>query len=196
MHAEVMAWLRERAADLPAPERVLEVGSLNINGTARDAWPGMEPGAAWLGVDVVAGRGVELTADASSPDFLPKVAASAGMAQARSPKGGLRPGFDLVVCCEALEHAEQPAAIVRNAALTLRPGGAILITCAGEGRLPHSGIDGGPLPEGEHYANVKRDELEEWLTAAGLAEVTVFHFPGRGDLYAVATKPETGGTKR
>lgn len=185
MHAEAMAWLRERAAELPAPDRVVELGSRDVNGSAREAWPS----ARWTGVDLAGGPRVDVVADAAGPELLSLLAEWSGMALARCGLDAhLAPGFDLVVCCEVLEHAADAAGIVRNAGRIVRPGGALLVTCAGPGRAPHSAIDGGPLQDGEHYCNVDWVELRDWMLAAGFADPRTVHFPVRGDLYATATK--------
>src|SRR5678809_1536471 len=51
----------------------------------------------------------------------------------------------VVLCCETLEHAACAEAICRNAYRMLAPGGVFVVTAAGEGRDPHSAVDGGPL---------------------------------------------------
>ena len=87
---------------------------------------------------------------------------------------------------------------MRQLADVLAPGGALLITCAGPGRLPHSAVDGGPLQTGEYYAGIPADVLKAWLTQAGLRDVRVTSGPGvdgarypdrtDADVYAVAVK--------
>jgi hypothetical protein len=76
---------------------------------------------------------------------------------------------------------------VRNAAAILRkPGGRLLGTCATHPRAPHSGIDGGPLRDGEFYRNVSGDELVGWAEDAGLRVLVCEEHLDRGDLYLVA----------
>lgn len=79
MHAEAAEWL-ERYGNAD-PVAVLEIGSLNINGTARVHWPN----ARWLGIDQQRGPGVDVVCD-----FLDWESDAA---------------WDVVVCCEVLEHA-------------------------------------------------------------------------------------------
>lgn len=158
-----------------APRFVYEVGSLNINGGVRHLFDG----AVYHGIDRVPGRGVDAVADGATyePPFAP----------------------DCVVCCEVLEHAPDPAGIVRQLGRVLAVGGTLIVTCAGPGRAPHSAVDGGRLPKGEHYANVQPSALEAWLADAGLSEIAVEGASGVlgariaasaevGDLYAVAVK--------
>lgn len=128
---------------------VVEIGSRDINGTVRDLFPN----AQYTGLDVVDGKGVDVIADAAT--WKPKRKA------------------DLVVCCEVLEHAENWAGIVANAANMLRKGGRLVVTCAGPGRKEHSAVDGGSLRDGEYYANVTTDDLAEVMEAAGFVDVEV-----------------------
>ena len=60
-------------------------------------------------------------------------------------------------------------------------------TCAGPGRLPHSGHDGGAPRAGEWYANISPGWLRRQLKA--LDGVVVTFNPVACDTYATATKP-------
>lgn len=160
MHAEALAYVNRFAtAD---PVRVTEFGSRDINGTPRPLFPNAD----WWGIDAVDGPGVDEVADAA--DW-------SGVAA------------DLVVCCEVFEHCAAWELIVQNMAANLAPGGRAVITAAGPARLPHSAVDGGPLRDGEHYANVDPDTLRMVMKAAGLASIEV-EVHG-GDVYATGTKP-------
>lgn len=144
---------------------VLEFGSYNVNGTARDFVPAKE----WYGIDIKAGPGVD------------EVANAATFTSDRH--------FDMILSMECLEHAPEAAEICLNAGKLLRDGGYFIITCAGPGRTPH-GADGSPSPhEGEFYRNVSPGDLKEWLEAAGFPNVLVI---SRGeledDVYALAVK--------
>ena len=44
----------------------------------------------------------------------------------------------------------------------------MIITCAGEGRLPHSHYDGRELRNDEHYENVAPDEMRDAMESAGV----------------------------
>jgi hypothetical protein len=162
------------------PERatkVYEVGSLDINGSIRALFPDAE---AYHGVDLVPGPAVDAVGDGEThvPPFAP----------------------DCVVCCEVLEHALEPEAIVRQMAKVLAPGGTLVVTCAGPGRIPHSAVDGGNLRRGEHYQAVGAEQLYVWMNRAGLTDVCVETGAGvveanldgtreDADLYAYASKP-------
>lgn len=164
MHIEAMDWLR-RVKSLVGPRpRVCDLGSRNVNGGARDVFG---PDAAfYVGVDVRAGEGVDVVADAANWHLGPRLL------------------FDLVVSTEVLEHAGNAAAICANAYRLLRSGGVFLVTAAGVRRAPHS-VDGTALPEGEHYAGVSETDLRAWLT--GFAVVLIQDRDGQ-DICALAVK--------
>lgn len=131
MHGEAMQWVQMHAPRHAVS--VLEVGSFNVNGEVRQFFAGR-----YLGIDIKPGPGVDVVADASTyePSEL----------------------FDVVVCCEVLEHTVVWPGIVAMCGRALRPGGALILTCAGPGRAPH-GAAGGDVGS-EFYANVSADELE------------------------------------
>jgi hypothetical protein len=90
---------------------VLEVGSLNVNGSLRRHVESLRP-ASYLGVDFRSGRGVDLVADATDPDFPVKV---------NGP-------YSVVICTEMLEHVLDWRAAVRNIKACVRFGGHLLVT--------------------------------------------------------------------
>lgn len=161
MHPEALAFVREHLGE---PATVLEYGSLNINGTARSA----APYAHWHGIDVQAGPGVDEIADAT------KYVADVPV--------------DAVVCCEMLEHTLKVGTITANAYASLNPGGVFVMTCATEGRAPHSAIDGGPVRADEFYRNVPADDYRVSLELIGFHIEHLEVHPDRGDLYVKARK--------
>lgn len=146
-------------------QSVLEFGSRNINGSVRY----LAPYADWLGVDLVAGDGVDIVGDVTT------VALGWG-------------DWDVVVCCEVLEHVDDDTAraVVENAERHLLPGGLFIATMAGRNRAPHSAIDGGPVRPGEFYRNVTVDMLTAWIDDAGFGRRVVSESPDGSDLYCWA----------
>lgn len=172
MHPEAYAWVAGKVSefDLRA-ERVIEVGSRNINGSIR---PVFEPHAkAYIGVDVAEGSGVDVVADACT--WRPDAPA------------------DLVVCMEVLEHCELAPMLIMSMFGMLRPGGILIITAAGPARAPHSAVDGGGLRSDEFYANIYDDELLDWAVMAGAEDVRVEFGRDRQDVYAFIVKPKEEG---
>lgn len=143
---------------------VIEIGSRNINGTVRDHFLR----ATWTGLDLYPGPAVDLIANAL--DYTPADL------------------VDLVICCEVFEHAATWREIIHHIAHWLKPGGQIIITCAGPDRDPHSAIDGGKLQAGEHYANITQDQLAEELHYAGFEQIEVSGNKEWKDTYAIASK--------
>lgn len=163
MHLACRSYVAGALDRLPPPRAVVELGGRNVNGGVRDLLP---EGCRYLSVDLLGGENVDVLGDAATydPPFAP----------------------DLVLCLEILEHTSAAEAIVANAHRMLAPGGALILTCAGEGRAPHSGVDGGTVRYGEHYANIREADLWCWLTRFARAEVQVDH--AACDLRAVAWK--------
>jgi hypothetical protein len=166
MHPEAMqyiaGWVKGRTF-----RRVLEFGSLNINGSARSVIATYDD-ECYFGIDVQDGPGVDEVIDAV--DY-----------RAAVP-------VELVVCCEVLEHATDVPGIIRSAYENLLPGGLFLVTCATEAREPHSAVDGGPLREGEHYANVRPETLVTLSQRQGFVVQDTQVDTLRGDLYMRAKK--------
>lgn len=166
MHPEARRWVNVVGYMHRPYTRVVEFGSLHINGAVRDLFE-KNPEVSYLGVDLVAGEGVDKVGDAAKMRW--------------------KPEHDLAICCEVLEHYDRPDLLIRAAGRALKPGGLFLITCATDPRAPHSGLDGGPVRGGEHYQNIAPEDLAGWL-AKSFARYELEIHPDRGDLYAWARK--------
>jgi len=143
-------------------KRVLEIGSLDVNGSVRPLFAGASD---YIGIDLTSGRGVDLVGDAEEFDG--------------------RGEFDVVVCCEVLEHTRKPEGIIQSARRALKGGGWLILTCASDGRDPHS-TRGGPLA-GECYANLDVGRVGQ-LFAEGWASVTIDVHLEHHDIYVTAQK--------
>ncbi len=140
MHREAREFVSLFATDRSIS--VVEIGSLDVNGTIRDLFPN----ATWTGIDRVSGKCVDVVCDAAI----------------YTPQGQV----DLVVCCEVLEHADNWYQVILNAARWIRPGGSFIMTCAGLGRQPHS-CDGGALKPHEYYQNLSPRDIRDAVQTAG-----------------------------
>lgn len=148
MHAEAYEWFRKFGTDESVT--LVEFGGRNINGTALDHWPNADATV----LDIAPGPGVDVVADAATwvPDREYQVALSA----------------------ECFEHTSVWREITATAFKALASGGVFIVTCAGPGRHPHSGVDGGRrLFKDEFYANVSTDELGAVLTDCGFVDVVL-----------------------
>jgi SAM-dependent methyltransferase len=120
---------------------VLEVGSLNINGTVRDFFHPTE----YLGVDVAPGPGVDLVAlgqDLDHPDN----------------------SFDIAISAECFEHNPEWEATFLNMHRIAKT--AVIITCASTGREEHGTHDNHPTSspltlDWNYYRNLTADDFED-----------------------------------
>ncbi len=163
MHEQAQAFFATNLAGLP-PLRVVEFGSLNVNGSLRDIYEAQS----WFGIDLRHGKGVDLVADAAT--------------------WRTSELFDLVLCAEVFEHTPDWEAILDTAWFALAHGGLFLASCATGNRPPHS-VGGGTLDPFEFYRNVPADEMSEALARWADVSVTVAdgHF-GADDLYVCARR--------
>jgi len=168
MHAEAYEFVKQTVEALRQRgtvfEKVVEFGGRDVNGTIRHLFCDAE---SYISIDRIPGPGVDAIADAET--YTP-------------PEP-----VQCVVCCEVLEHAKNAYQIVMNALRILEPGGVFILTCATDGRMPHSAITGGPLLQNEYYKNIEITELDSWLFSyAAFAKLAIN--PKAHDLYCVAMK--------
>lgn len=144
MHRQVSDWLQARLREHPEHagpgQRVLELGSRNINGTPRSGWPA---GTWWLGIDAHAGRDVDVV----------------GVAHEQIPEHVQEP-VDVVVTTEMLEHDPFWRDTLQAAVEVLRPGGLFLLSCASTRRAPHH-LEDSPVPG--HYEGLDAAPIVERL---------------------------------
>ena len=167
MHEQAYDWIAAHVARAGfASPSVLEIGSLDINGSVRPLFPNASH---YHGLDLVAGDGVDEVADASS--WTP-------------PRS-----YDVVVSAEVLEHAPTWREILSMMWSATAPGGVLLMTCATEPRAPHSAVDGWDVRDGEHYANVAAADVRGLLAAWGVSRWAIERAADRGDLYLRLDRP-------
>lgn len=138
----------EIIATLPRPKRVVELGSLNVNGCVTD----LIFGAKYIGVDIQPGPNVTVVADAATydPPWVP----------------------DLVLCLNVLEHTTKAEAIITNAWRMLAPEGT-LILCVPDETWPPHGAAGGKVYEHETYEAYTPEMVEALMVR--FDAVTMLH---------------------
>lgn len=102
--------------------KVLDVGSRDINGSVREFFSEvpMTPPGEFVGIDFIDGPGVDVVMNAH--DLL----------------GHFKPNsFDLVTCCETLEHDDNFWVTVENMRQLVRPGGWLFISTPGINFFKH-----------------------------------------------------------
>lgn len=95
-------------------KRVLEIGSLDINGSVRQHFEMCDH----IGIDVAPGPGVDIVCQGqefAAPDS----------------------SFDVVISCEVMEHNPYWKETFQNMIRLCKPGGLVLMTCATVGRPEH-----------------------------------------------------------
>lgn len=146
-------------------ERVLEIGSRNINGSVRDLF---EDTPFYLGIDVLPGPGVDRIIHAA--DF----------------KGE---GFTCVVSTNAGEHDPRLPETLKAAWRALVPGGYLIWTGAGPWFGAHSGVlEQVDLVDGEHYEDLTVGKVEGMLDGLAWDMLEVSETPGGMDVTVIARK--------
>jgi SAM-dependent methyltransferase len=175
MHANQMRFFDLVIAEFPErfSGRVLDIGSLDINGGLNDRFNASE----YLGVDIGPGANVHLVAQGEDLDL---------------PTGS----FDVVMSSECFEHNPAWRATLNNMIRMTRPGGLIVFSCATTGRPEHgtSRSDkgfGAPLAVErgqEYYANVNTGEVWKSIDQAVLSGGFIALNDRIFDLYFVGIK--------
>ena len=131
--------------------RVLEVGSLDINGTVRDLFTGCR----YTGVDLQLGPGVDEATQGQLVGF---------------PSGE----FDVTISAECLEHNPYWRETLANMFRMTRPDGLVLVSCATIGRKEHgtsrTNPDASPFTTAakwDYYRNLSMRDLERSLNLSG-----------------------------
>jgi SAM-dependent methyltransferase len=160
MHDSVMTWVaemveRHRLAD----KRVLEVGSMDVNGSVRPLFYGV-----YMGIDKEPGPGVDYVQDIEEHIY--------------------PPDFEVIVCTEMLEHTLRPWRALRHMAYSLQPGGVLLLTCRGfdaeRGAFPFHQLE-------DHW-RMSQAALVRMISDAGFAQGHVTADPAAPGWFCYATR--------
>lgn len=119
MHPTNRIWLSRVQKRFPqhfVGASVLEIGSYNVNGTARDYFPKARK---YVGVDREAGRDVDIVAEAKATSFVPGE-------------------FDTLVYLSVFEHDPEWAKGFEHNLRWVRDGGLIILCWGAEGNLKHA----------------------------------------------------------
>lgn len=124
--------------------RVLDIGSLNINGDNRYLFTNYE----YLGIDLGVGKNVDV------------------ICRGHEYKDSKL--FDTIISTECFEHDEYWILTVLNAISLLKPGGMFTFTCAADGRQEHGTKRTSPsdspftsLLDVDYYHNLSEDEFRQ-----------------------------------
>ena len=150
--------------------KVLEIGSLDINGTIRGLF---DNPLEYIGVDVGPGRGVDLVENGENLTF---------------PNNS----FDLTISCECFEHNPEWAATFENMHRMSKK--AVIVTCASEGRPEHGTRNSEPessphTADWDYYRNLTQADFEQAFDLGKMFSEYVFEYnPRAHDLYFYGVK--------
>ena len=148
---------------------VIEIGSLNINGTVRDFFDA----TSYLGVDVSSGPGVDLVMEGQN---------------VKLPKHS----FDIAVSAECFEHNPHWKATFKNMARLAKT--AVLFTCASDGRAEHGTTRTTPQDspftlEWDYYQNLNESDFRAAFDLDSMFQQYEFEYnPQSHDLYFYGLK--------
>jgi SAM-dependent methyltransferase len=162
MHESVLEWVDKQLETVDCTGLVLDVGSLNVNGSAKSTVMRHGDPLQYIGVDMRPGIGVDTVAYAED---LVEVFG--------------RAKFQLVVCCEMLEHAETWQRALWGVKQQVAPGGTLLLTTRGPGFALHD------FPE-DHW-RFTTDLLEK--ACSDMGDVRAYEDPQMPGVFVRATGP-------
>lgn len=149
---QFVRWTKEFFPEYFNRKRVLEIGSLDINGSVRSSFTDCD----YIGLDVGEGPGVDVVCGGQEYD---------------APDAS----FDVVCSFEAMEHNPFWKETFSNMLRLVKPGGLILMTCATNGRPEHgtsrSKPDDSPLTANigwDHYRNLSANDFRSQFAMQSL----------------------------
>jgi SAM-dependent methyltransferase len=154
--------VKEEYPDYFTGKRVLEVGSLNVNGTVRDFFTD----CFYHGIDLAEGVGVDEVIHVTDlPDGLE---------------------FDVVISTEALEHDNQWAKSLKKMYDLTRDGGLLIVSCAGPQRPEHgttrTDTYSSPFTT-DYYRNISMEDFQDALPMDMWADAELSYARKGEDLY-------------
>jgi len=166
-------WLKDRRTVFFYGGKVLEVGSLNLNGTVRDFFNYPEE---YIGIDLEMGPGVDIAAQGQDFDY---------------PDGY----FDVTVSAECFEHNPYWKETFSNMYRMTRPLGLLTFTCASKGREEHGTTKSKPQDspftinaDWGYYKNLDASDFQELALEDMFIEHYFEYNPVAFDLYFYGIK--------
>lgn len=150
--------------------KVLDVGSLDINGNNRWLFDGVKE---YIGLDVGIGKNVDVVSRCHeyNPNFK----------------------FDVIISTEMLEHDEFWEKSINNIINLLKKDGMFILTCASTGRLEHGTIrtskEDNPLMLTNYYKNITKEDIMSIIDVDNIFKEYFFEFnKEHSDLYFLGIK--------
>lgn len=162
---DFIASVREKLPEYFINSRVLEVGSLNINGTVRQFF---EKPLEYIGVDLGPGPGVDMVCSGHELPFQNNL-------------------FDISISCECFEHNKYWVETFKRMHDCTKHEGLIVMSCATEGRPEHgtSRVNPNDAPfTNDYYKNLtEKDFLENFNLNDLFSDWKFMVNPNSHDLY-------------
>lgn len=137
---DFVASVKQKFSNFFKDQQVLEIGSLDINGSVRVFFENCN----YVGVDVGAGPGVDVVAQGQDLTY------DTGM-------------FDVTISTEVFEHTAHWKEIFLNMHRMTRSQGLVVFTCASTGRREHgtrrTTPRDAPLLQTDYYKNLTQDDF-------------------------------------
>jgi SAM-dependent methyltransferase len=158
--------VKDQFPNLFSNTRVVEMGSLNINGTVRVLF---ENPKEYIGLDLGEGEDVDLVCkgeEYNAPDE----------------------SFDVAISAECFEHNPQWAETFENMHRLTRKGGLVTFTCASEGRQEHGTLRTSPSDSPftaltDYYRNLNEEDFQPLVDKLGFNAVYFEYYSKTKDLY-------------
>ncbi len=145
--------------------KVVEIGSLNINGTVRDFFETEYP-KFYVGVDIIEGKDVDVVMPGKECKYT---------------------DIDTVISTECFEHDKDWKDTFENMYRMTRTGGMVIFTCASEGRHEHGTTRTSPADSPattDYYENRVKKDFEEAFDIESIFRKHLFEYnPVTCDLY-------------
>jgi hypothetical protein len=148
-------------------KRVLEVGSLDINGSVRKYFEKCE----YTGIDLGLGPGVDLVCKGH---------------EHKKPQH-----YNTVISTEMLEHDAHWVSSLLNMHTNLKGGGMLIVTCAAPGRKEHGTKRTSPSDSPftpDHYRNISISDFQDVLMPCLFLEYHIEYQRGDKDLFFYGIK--------
>ena len=155
----------------PVFRNVLEIGSLDINGSQRTynfinrgpTWLSLVGSPEYIGLDLIPGPSVDVVSNAHSIPYQDN-------------------NFDLVLCMNMLEHDTDPQKTIEEACRVLKVGQPAILTTVNQNWEKHPQLGGGDT---ETFNEITKEQFTEWVLKADFINCEIIEWKDNLFCYAV-----------